>query len=303
MSSKIILFIKGFCMGMADIVPGVSGGTVAFITGIYDDLIASISSVNKGFVSLVLKLEIKKALKHINIGFLLPLFSGIIIALISMANLMHYFMDSYPIYTWSLFFGLILASIVFVAKTIEGILSFSSIAFISVGTAIGYLVIQLVPVDTPNTSMYVFFAGCISICAMILPGISGSFLLLILGKYFYITSAIKAPTHPDSLPIIVSYVAGALVGILSFSKLLNFLLNNYRPQMMCVLVGFMIGSIQKIWPWREVIHSKVIGGKTRILEEAVYFPTSINQEALLAFGIMIFAIALVFSIEKIYSKS
>lgn len=302
MTQTLVIFLKGFLMGMADIVPGVSGGTVAFITGIYDDLISSISSVNKQFVQHVLKFDIKAALSHINAGLLFPLFSGILIALISMSNLMHFFMDHYPTYTWSLFFGLIIASIIFVAKSIERINEVSSYMFIGLGAVFGYAIIKLVPVDTPNTPFYVFLAACISICAMILPGISGSFLLLILGKYFYVTSAIKAPTAEGSLVIILCFGAGALVGILSFSKLLNFLLKNYHRQMMCVLVGFMIGSVQKIWPWREVVRSKQVGEKIKILEEAVFFPGSINTEILIALAIMFLAVISVFVVERLSEK-
>ena len=294
---SISIGAKGFCMGMADIVPGVSGGTVALITGIYDELIKSISLVNTDFIKLLFQFKIIKALEHINIKFLAPLMLGILTAIVSMARLMHFFMNNYSVYTWSLFFGLILASIIFVAKHIEDIKKLNHLSFIILGTAIGYGVVSLIPVETSNTLSMIFFSGMISICAMILPGISGSFILLILGKYMYVTSAIKNPFIEGNIYILISFAFGCLLGLLAFSRLLNYLLSKFHGQMMCVLLGFMIGSLKKIWPWREVIEQKIIRGKVHVLKESVVFPTEVNLEVILAFGLMIFGIVLVFVIE------
>ena len=302
--NKESLFIagKGFCMGMADIVPGVSGGTVALITGVYDQLISSISSVNKEFLTHIIKFRIKAAAEHINLSFLLPLFMGILTAIISMASLMHFLMSNYGVYTWSLFFGLILASIVFIAKHIETIKDWKSFAYIAFGTCVGYFIVTLIPVETPNNTIFVFLSATIAICAMILPGISGSFILLILGKYIYVTSAIKAPFEGSNLMVIATFGSGCLVGLLSFSKLLNYLLKHYHNQLMCVLVGFMIGSMKKIWPWREVLEQKVVRGKTHVLKDAVIFPQSFGTEEIIAFGLMFFGIILVFAIESLTNK-
>lgn len=297
-----LLALKGFCMGMADIVPGVSGGTVALVTGVYDRLLESISNVNKTFVTHLLKGQIKAALEHINFAFLLPLGIGIFTAIISMAKVMHYLMANYSVYTWSLFFGLILASILFVAKQVEDLKKPLHIGLIVIGTGVGYGVVSLIPVQTPDTLLAVFLSATVAICAMILPGISGSFILLILGKYMFITSAIKAPFASGSLPIIMTFGVGALVGLLSFSKLLNYLLKHWHNPVMCMLVGFMIGSMKKIWPWREVISQKVIRGKVKVLEDAVVWPTSFGTEEIWAFGLMIFGIVLVFAIESLTHK-
>lgn len=300
---QLILGLKGFGMGMADIVPGVSGGTIALITGVYDNLIKSISSINKDFFKLVLSFKIKEALNHLNISFLLPLLLGIALAFITMSRVMHYFMNEYSIYTWSLFFGLILASILFIGKTIQNLKSFNSLALIGVGTIIGYAIVSLVPVDTPNSLPMVFLSGSIAICAMILPGISGSFILLILGKYLYMTSALKNPMVDGNIFLILTFMGGCLVGILAFSKVLNHLLKNFHNQTMCILLGFMIGSMKKIWPWKEIIETKIVRGKTHILKDAVVMPSEINSEVIIALALMIFGILLVLSIEKFNKKN
>lgn len=292
------LALKGFCMGIADIVPGVSGGTVALITGVYDQLISSISSVNSTFIKLIFRFNFKAALAHIHFEFLAPLVCGILLAIISMAKLMHYFMENYAVYTWSLFFGLILASILFIAKQIKNLKRLDNIIMVGLGTITGFLIVSLIPVQTPDTYLMIFLSGMIGICAMILPGISGSFILLILGKYIYITSAVKNPFTYDNMMIIGIFVMGCLIGLLSFSKLLNFLLTKYHGKLMCVLLGFMLGSMKKIWPWREVIDQKIIRGKVHVLKDGLYFPTTFNLEVLLAFGLIIFGIVLVFIIES-----
>lgn len=296
--NQFAVFCKGFAMGMADIVPGVSGGTVALITGIYDRLIESISLVNKEFLKYIFRFQFKEGLRHINIDFVLPLGLGILMAIVSMAKIMHYFMEHYSIYTWSLFFGLILASIYFVGKQVPALLSAKNLFFVAIGTLSGYLVVSLIPVQTPETSVMIFFSGAIAICAMILPGISGSFILLILGKYLFVTSAVKAPFVTGNMQIIFIFALGCLVGLLSFSKILNYLLKHHHEYMMCVLVGFMIGSMKKIWPWREVLEQQIIRGKVHVLRDAVILPKSFSMEEIFALLIMILGVVLVFTIES-----
>lgn len=294
--------LKGFAMGIADIVPGVSGGTIAFITGIYDNLIKSISSVDKTFVSLLLKFKIKDAFNHLNGSFLVPLFIGIFAAIISMSKVMHYLMNEYPTYTWSLFFGLIAASILYIGKQIKDIKSFKNIISILAGTIVAYLIVSLIPAQTPNSTLFIFGSGMIAICAMILPGISGSFLLLILGKYAFVTGAVKAPFNPGSLEIIAIFAMGCLVGILSFSKVLNYLLAHFHNTMMCFLTGFMLGSMKKIWPWKETLETTIIRGKTYILKEENILPTSFDQSVLFAILLMLVGFILVLAIEKMAKR-
>lgn len=288
-------------MGLADIVPGVSGGTVAFITGIYDELLKSISSVNKEFVALLIKFEIKKALEHINYQFLIPLFIGIGSAILLTSRLMHYLLETHPTHTWGFFFGLIVASIIYIARSVEKPWNLQKVIKLCVGISIGYSLVSLVPVQTENSYLNIFFSGSVAICAMILPGISGSFILLILGKYAFVTGALKAPFVDNNLIYILVFCIGCLIGLLSFSKLLNYLMNKYHQAMILILTGFMIGSLKKIWPWKETIRSIVVRGKTHVLEEANILPT-INSSVLTTIAIMILGFVLVFAIEKFAIK-
>ncbi len=289
-------------MGAADIVPGVSGGTVALITGIYDELIKTISSFDHKILKLLFSGDFKSFMDKGNFKFLVPLLSGILIAIIGLSHLMHFLMGTYPVQTWSLFFGLIVASIIFLGKGLNDWKKPKMLSSFIIGTVLGYLVTTMIPVETSNNLINIFIAGSIAICAMILPGISGSFILLILGKYFFVTSALKSPFAEGSLLVILTFAFGCFVGLLSFSKILNFLLIKYHSLMMYLLVGFMLGSLNKIWPWREVLSSKIIRGKTHVLSDKIVFPSEINSQVITAFLIMIFGIVLVFAIEK-YAKN
>ena len=201
-----------------------------------------------------------------------------------------------------MFFGLILASIIFLFKTIENNKSLSTLGGITIGTLIGYGVVSLIPVSTPESYLAIFFSGFIAICAMILPGISGSFILLILGKYLFITSALKAPFVGSNLLIIGVFALGCGGGLLSFSKLLNYLLKNFHNPTMAILTGFMIGSLKKIWPWREVIDSTVIRSKVKVLQDACVLPSTFNMEVVIAIAVMIVGFSLVFILEKVGNK-
>lgn len=298
-AKRLVLFIKGFCMGTADIIPGVSGGTVALILGIYEELIRTISSVGPHSVKVLLSFNFNKIQEEFNLKFLLPLFFGILSAIFIMAGVMHYLFENYNLYTWSLFFGLILGSIIFLLKQIRSLSAPKNLISLLLGTAFGYAIISLIPISTPETSWFIFLSGLIGITAMILPGISGSFILLILGKYAFITSAIKSPFDDGSLFIITIFSLGCLLGLLSFSKVLRYLLANYYTQTMSALAGFMIGSLQKLWPWREVINQKVIRGKVYILQEAYVLPPDLSFQTILAFSIMLFAFTLIVFLEKI----
>lgn len=294
---------KGFAMGAADIVPGVSGGTVALILGIYDELISTISSFDQEFFKLLITFKIKKAIGRANLKFLFPLFVGIITAIISLSKVMHFLFSHYAVYTWSLFFGLILASIIFLYKTIDDNKSLKTFFSICIGSLVGYSVVSLIPVETPETYVATFFSGFIAICAMILPGISGSFILLILGKYLYVTSALKAPFSDNNFLTIITFCFGCGFGLLSFSKILNFLLLRFHSITMAVLTGFMIGSLKKIWPWREVIESKIIRGKVKVIQDAVILPNEFNLELFIAIAVMILGFSLILLLERVSNKN
>ncbi len=286
-------------MGTADIIPGVSGGTMALILGIYKELITTISSININSLKTLLSFNLKAIEKEFNLSFLIPLILGIFSALIIMARVMHFFMENYSLYTWSLFFGLILGSIVFLLKQIPSLLKPRNILFIILGSFIGYGIVSIVPVTTPESLWFLFLVGFIAISAMILPGISGSFILLLFGKYAFITSALKNPFSEGSIVVISIFSLGCLCGLLSFSRLLKYCLHHFYNSTMALLAGFMIGSLKKLWPWREVISEKIIRGKVYIVQEANIFPNDLSSQTILAFCIIFFAFTLIVFLEKI----
>ena len=299
---NLILASKGFAMGMADIVPGVSGGTIALVTGIYNELVSSIAKLDKAAFHLLFKFKFQELFIHMNAKFLIPLAVGIFSAIIIMSKVMHFFMHEFPVYTWSLFFGLIIASVIFVSKQIPSLKSFKSISFLAIGTIIGYAVVSLIPVSTPDTLPMIFLSGSIAICAMILPGISGSFILLIFGKYLTITSALKNPFADGSLLMIIVFSFGCLIGLILFSKFLNYLLTHFYGPTMAVLTGFMIGSLKKIWPWKNIVDQTIIRGKVHVLEEQAFIPSEFSTQVALALLFMILGFILIFAVERLGQK-
>ena len=249
-SRYIILALKGCAMGMADVVPGVSGGTIAFISGIYEELLDSIRSVNATALKLLLKFRLAEFWRHINGRFLLPVLLGIAIAIFSLARLMTYLLVNHPIGIWSFFFGLIVASALLVAKQI-GRWDWRTVLAFVVGAVAAWWITVATPAETPNDWWFVMLSGAIAICAMILPGISGAFILLLLGKYQYIMHAVGE----FNIPVIVVFVIGAVAGIISFSHLLSWLLKHWHDVTVAVLMGFMVGSLNKVWPWKETVET------------------------------------------------
>ena len=288
-----ILMCKGYAMGVADLIPGVSGGTIAFITGIYQQLLNALSSFDTQFL---LTLQFKNFLAHIHLRFLLTLFLGIILALLSVARLVHYVLVQYPEQTWSFFFGVILASIPFLVQRIGQVNIQNVISFI-VGLAFAYWLTGIIPRQTPETSWFIFLCGVIAICAMILPGISGSFLLLILGKYELIIGAIKNPFLLENLIIVIIFAIGALVGLLSFSRLIKLALNSFEALSLAFLTGAVVGALRKVWPWKEVVESKWIRGKEYVLQDQNIFP-DVNLTLLVSLGVMISGAIIVILLEK-----
>jgi putative membrane protein len=244
--------IKGVCMGAADVIPGVSGGTIAFITGIYDQLVGSIASINAEAFRLILQGRFKAFWRHINGGFLLSLIAGIGVSVITLAGLMQMLLTTYPIQTWAFFFGLIVASSIFILRGISG-WHLREYLMVILGVLLGATICTLSPTQTPDGLWFIFLSGAIAICAMILPGISGSFILLILGKYQYIMGCISdlvsGTDVTRNLLILGVFAAGALVGIIGFSKLLHWLLARWNKEVLIIMAGFIIGSLVKIWPW------------------------------------------------------
>ena len=255
LSDYLFVTVKGICMGAADVIPGVSGGTSAFMTGIYEELVGSINAINGEAVKLLFSGKFKAFWKHINGNFLLSLVAGILISILSLAKLMTYLLTNHPIQTWAFFFGLIVASSIFILKGING-WKFKDIVMLILGIIIGIVVCTLTPTQTPDGLWFIFICGAIAICAMILPGISGSFILLILGKYEYMLGTITKITSGDGrlldFAVILIFVVGALIGILAFSRFLHWLLARYHRATLLVLAGFIIGSLFKVWPWSDM---------------------------------------------------
>lgn len=251
----LLVTIKGICMGAADVIPGVSGGTIAFMTGIYDNLVGSISSINMTAVKLLFTGKFSQFWKYINGNFLLSLVAGILVSILSLAKLMQYLLNYHPIQTWAFFFGLIVASSIFILKGIENWKG-KDFALLVFGIILGVIICTLSPTETPDGLWFIFLSGAIAICAMILPGISGSFILLILGKYEYMMGTIADIVSGKGVlmdfVIVLVFILGALIGIIAFSKFLHWLLEHYHRPTLLVLAGFIIGSLVKVWPWSNM---------------------------------------------------
>ena len=245
MRSYLSIGGKGMMMGAADAVPGVSGGTVAFITGIYEELIHSLRQVDLSAAKILISEGPKAFWAHINGSFLLALVGGIIFSLASFAHLIVYLLDTYPEMLWSFFFGLILASTWSVMRHIPR-WDMNTLSFFILGTLSAYVITSISPTQIEATSLMIFLAGSIAICAMILPGISGSFILLIMGLYGPILGAVKS----FDLPVILLFMSGCVVGLLSFVRVLDWLFSNYKALTLAVLSGFLLGSLNKVWPWK-----------------------------------------------------
>lgn len=301
----ILLYLKGIGMGGADTVPGVSGGTVAFITGIYQELLDSISSVDVTALNLLKSGRFKDLWQHINGTFLVVLLAGVFTSVISLARLLSYLLLQYPIQVWSFFFGLVVISAVLVMKEIKKWNAWVVIACL-IGIAIAYYISVAAPAETPIAPWFIFIAGAVAICAMILPGISGAFILLLFGKYEYIMNALR---NLD-LEVIAIFALGCLTGILSFARLISWLLERYYNVAVALLAGFMIGSLNKIWPWKEVTQYRIDshGVQKPFLEESV-LPTTYMEvtgedpQVLWAILFMALGILIVVGIEKAASYS
>lgn len=287
----LFLALKGMAMGAADVVPGVSGGTIAFIVGIYDELINSIKSINAHSIKLLFTGKIAAFWKAINGNFLCSLLLGIGISVFSLAKLITYLLVHEPVLVWSFFFGLVLASTWFVSKDIKE-WNWKTITGFILGALVAYYITVATPAETPTNLLFIFLCGAIAICAMILPGISGSFILVLLGKYFYIMEAINTL----DLVILGVFAVGAFLGITSFSRVLSYALKNFRNITLAVLTGFMLGSLNKVWPWKEVVQTYVDRhGEVKPLVESNILPNESVGEAV---ALMVVGFALVYILEK-----
>ncbi len=295
----ITLVFKGMVMGAADVVPGVSGGTMAFILGIYEELINSIkkfASINT--IKLFLTFNTKKIINELPWRFLLFLGIGILISIVSLAKGIKYGLENHPAMIWAFFFGLVLASIITVRKKIEK-WELKDIFASILGAAFAYLLVGLVPAQTPDTWWFIIISGSLAVSAMILPGISGAFILLLLGKYQTALSAV----NDRNFMVIMFFAIGAIIGLATFIQLLNFLFKKYHNLTVAILIGFMMGSLRKIWPWKEALIGE-FSPKEKIKQLSVQpnILPEINSQFFIACGLIIFGIVLVLILDNIASK-
>jgi len=246
--NHLLIFFRGLAMGAADVVPGVSGGTIAFITNIYERLLNGIKSVNFQALKILRKEGLTAAWKHIDGTFLLTLFVGIAISILSLSKVLKWCLYNYPQLLWAFFFGLIVASAIYILKQVEKWNAAAVVAIIA-GTIVAYLITIISPTEASTDFGMVFFAGAIAICAMILPGISGSFILLLMGMYKHVLDAIS----DRDITFLLIFMSGCVLGLLTFSHLLSWTFKHYRNTTLAVLSGFMIGSLNKVWPWQNVV--------------------------------------------------
>lgn len=297
----IVIGLKGMAMGAADVVPGVSGGTIAFISGIYEELLGSISNINLDLFKTLKNEGFKAAWKQLNGSFLLSLFLGIFISIFSLAQAIKYLLENEPILLWSFFFGLVLASVIYIAKQISKWNSISVLILI-LAAFLAYYITTLSPLVSENTSLlFMFLSGAIAICAMILPGISGAFIMVLLGAYKPILSAVSDRDYKT----VTAVFLGAIVGLLSFSKVLKWLFSNYKNYTLAVLTGFITGSLNKIWPWKETLtwRTNSHGIKVAFNQQSVS-PFSFEGDAQLIMAIVLIIVGflLILIMEKLAVK-
>lgn len=288
-------------MGAADVVPGVSGGTIAFISGIYEELLNSISSFNLGLIKTLRKEGIKSVWEKVNGSFLIALFVGVFVSFISLSKVIENLLRNQPVLIWSFFYGLVLASVIFIGKQITK-WTITGTALLLVCGSVAFYITRLTPSMQENTSLlFLFFAGMIAVCAMMLPGISGSFILVLLGAYKSILSALNTK---DFLSIAI-FSIGAIVGLLTFSRILKWFFAVYKDYTLSVLTGFIIGSLNKIWPWKQTISWRTNSkGFDVPLNQISIFPSSFDGDPQVKLAILLFLIGFlsVLLLEKLARK-
>ncbi len=313
------LVARGLAMGAADVVPGVSGGTIAFITGIYEELLETISNINFGLLKTLRREGLKAFWTQLNGSFLVALFLGIGISIVSLAKFISFLLETYPIQLWSFFFGLIIASVWLVGKTVKK-WNYPVIFSLIAGTAIAYFVTILTPTGESSNLFYIFICGSLAICAMILPGISGSFILLLLGAYTTVLGSINSmvsalkigdwPKVSEYGIVLMTFGLGCVFGILSFSKLLNFLFKKAHNITVALLTGFLIGSLNKIWPWKETVSTRINshGEIVPFIQKNISpsnFETITGQssELIICIGLAIIGLSFILIIERLGNKN
>ncbi|TNE78370.1 MAG: DUF368 domain-containing protein [Bacteroidetes bacterium] len=299
MINWILLYLKGVAMGSADVIPGVSGGTIAFITGIYDRLLGAIAAVNVANLRLLLKGDFKGFFKAIDLTFLIVLFAGIGTAIVSLAKLITYLLKHHEVELWSFFFGLIIASSILILKQVK---KWNAVNFIllAIGVAIAYYLTSMGQSSMPDNLFGVFISGFIAIIAMILPGISGSYILVMLGQYEKILGSISGVLSGqlDLIPTLIVFAVGCVSGLLVFAKILKWLLAHYHDAVVAALTGFMIGSLNKVWPWKNTLEYYTSShGELKPLIQENIVPAQMDSQVMTAVALAIAGLALVLVLE------
>jgi len=308
LAQYLLITAKGIAMGAADVVPGVSGGTIAFISGIYEELIETIHNLDLGFFKTWRSDGFKTAWQKYNLAFLVALFGGIAVSILSLANLITFLLETYPIFVWSFFFGLVIASILYVGRQITKWNPKIMIALI-LAAVFAYAITLAKPLSSGDSLWYLFVAGFIAIIAMILPGISGAFILLLMGAYKMIIgtltdlsegiSTFNWQLFSGALLKILVFAVGAIVGLKVFSKVLNWMFKHHKNLILAVLTGFMVGALNKIWPWKEVLEYRVSskGHLVPFLEQSIWPNQFENPQIFWAIVFMVVGFLVIFLLE------
>lgn len=301
MKQYLLVFVKGMAMGAADIVPGVSGGTVAFITGVYEELLNSIRKMTPAALGIWWREGFVSFWKYINGTFLAALFSGVLLSLVSLANAVTYCLANHPLLVWGFFFGLVLASTVYIARPLP-LKRLPLLGLFCLGVVIAVGVSMVRPAQLPGEWWMVFIAGSIAICAMLLPGISGSFMLVLMGLYAFILQSLV----DFNMVIIFSFAGGCVTGLLLFSHVLSWLLRNYHDVTLSLMTGFLLGSLNIIWPWKLTLesaldrHGELIPVRQEnILPHDYAMLVGVDPQTVWVIGLAVFGFVLVFTLEYI----
>ena len=297
----ILFFLKGFAMGAANVIPGVSGGTIALITGIFERIINAIKSFNGAAFRLLMKGKIKEFIRYTDLYFLLSVFVGMVVSVVTLAKLLAFLFANYPIYIWAFFFGLILASVYYVGKTITR-WNMSVVVIFILGTAVAFSVTFLTPATQNDSFFYLVICGVVAICSMILPGLSGSFILILMGNYeLVMIDAVNDMNFNILFPVLL----GAVFGLVAFSHILSWIYKKFKNQTIALLTGFILGSLSILWPWKNVVYrinqagEFILNNGEKIIQRYVpYIPESLNTEVISAIGFIIIGILSIAFIEK-----
>ncbi len=297
-NSKIFFsnIFKGMAMGAANVIPGVSGGTIALITGIFERLIDAIKSFDLKAINLLLKRKFKEFAQHIDLWFLVSVFLGVGVAIVSLARLFKFLFENYPVYIWAFFFGLVLASVYFVGKSVQK-WSLSSIISFIIGSAVAIAISVLTPASENSSLIYLFICGIVAICSMIIPGLSGSFVLILMGNYQLVM--INAVSE-FNMKVLLPVAAGAGLGLIGFSHFLSWLLKKYHNQTIAMLTGFVLGSLGILWPWKKTI-TQTFGEKVKTIGYDWFIPKA-DSEFFIAVVFIILGIASIWLTETLGSK-